>query len=61
MFVNPKEYDSDWKFQTHRGRNLFYYMSCEPKSSYNEEKEGDNLSGNHLVNLKKLTTNVDNF
>ena len=36
-------------------------MLCEPNISYNKEKERDNLSGNRLINLKILTTNIDNF
>ena len=66
--MNPKEDDSEWKFETtsrignDRGTNLAYdVLLCEPISSDNEQKEGDNLSGNHLVNLKKLTTNVEKF
>ena len=35
-------------------------MLCEPKASYNEEKEGDNLSSNRIINLGILTTNIDN-
>ena len=50
--MKPKQDDSDWKFQTHRGTNLAYDMLCEPISSDNEEKEGDNLSRNRLINLK---------
>ena len=50
--VKPKQDDSDWKFQTCRGTNLAYDMLYEPKSSDNKEKEGDNSSGNRLINLK---------
>ena len=50
--VKPKQDDSDWKFQTYRSTNLAYDMLCEPKSSDNEEKEGDNISGNRLINQK---------
>ena len=27
--MNPKQYDSDWKFQTYRGSNLAYDMLFE--------------------------------
>ena len=36
-------------------------MLCETESSYNKEKEGDNLSSNRLINVKILTTNVDEY
>ena len=36
-------------------------MLCEPTSSDNEEKEGYDISGNHLINLKTLTTNTENI
>ena len=49
--VKPNQDDSEWNFQTCRGTNLYYEMVYEPTGSDNEEKEGDNLSGNHLVNL----------
>ena len=34
-------------------------MSCEPIISDNKEKGGDNLSGNHLINLNILTTDIE--
>ena len=49
--VRPNQDDSEWNFQTCRGTNLYYEMVYEPTGSDNEEKEGDNLSSNHLVNL----------
>ena len=36
-------------------------MLCEPISSDNEEKEGDELSVDCLINLNILTTNIDFF
>ena len=36
-------------------------MLCEPISPDNGEKVGDNLSGNRLINLKILTTNIEKF
>ena len=46
---------------TYRGTNLDFDMFCEPISSYNEEKEGDSLIGNFLINLQILTTNIEKF
>ena len=34
-------------------------MLYEPTCLDNEDKEGDNLNGNHLVNLKTLTTIIE--
>ena len=59
MRVKPKQDYSDWIFQTYRGTNLDYDMLCDPTSSDNEEKEGDNLSSNHLMNQKRFTTNIE--
>ena len=59
--VKHKQDYSDWKFQTYRSTALAYDIFYEPTSSYNEENEGDNLSGNHLINLQILTTNIDIF
>ena len=36
-------------------------MLCEPTCLDNEKKEGDNISGNRLINLKIFTTNIENF
>ena len=36
-------------------------MLCEPILLDNEEKEGDNLSSNRLINLKTLTNNIEKF
>ena len=57
--IIPKQDYTEWKFQTYRGTKLAYDMLCKPISSDNKEKEGDNLSGNRLINLKILTTNID--
>ena len=59
--MKPKQDDSDWIFHNYRGTNFDDEILCEPTSSDNKEKEGDNPSNNRLVNLKKLTTNMDNF
>ena len=57
--VKPKDDDSDWTLQTYKDIILDFEMLYEPTISDNEEKEGDNCSGNHLVNPKKLTTSID--
>ena len=36
-------------------------MICESVNSYQEEKEGDVLNGNLIINLKNLITNIDTF
>ena len=55
-----KQHD-DWKFHSYKGTNLGYDMMCECVNSEQEEKEGDVLNGNHIINLKDLITNIDNF
>ena len=36
-------------------------MLCESVNSDQEEKEGDVLNGNRIINLKNLITNIDKF
>ena len=36
-------------------------MLCEPVNSDQEEKEGDVLNGNRIINLNNLITNIDKF
>ena len=36
-------------------------MMCESVDSDQEEKEGDVLNGNRIINLKNLITNIDKF
>ena len=36
-------------------------MICESVNSDQEEKEGDLLNGNHIINLNHLITNIDKF
>ena len=36
-------------------------MICESVNSDQEEKEGDVLNGNHIINLKNFITNMDKF
>ena len=56
-----KQNDNDWKFQSYKGTNLGYDMICESVNSDQEEKEGDVLNGNRIINLKNLVTNIDNI
>ena len=44
-----------------KGGNLGYDMMCESINSDQEEKEGDVLNGNHIINLKNLISNIDTF
>ena len=36
-------------------------MMCESVNSDQEEKEGDLLNGNRIINLKNFITNTDKF
>ena len=36
-------------------------MMCESVKSDQEEKEGDVLNGNRIINLKNLITSIDTF
>ena len=47
----PKDDDKEWNFQNYKGTNLVYEMLCDTTCLDNEEKEGDNLSGNRLIDL----------
>ena len=47
-----------WKFRSYTGTNLGYDMMCESVNSDQEEKEGDVLNGNRIINLKNLITNI---
>ena len=55
------KHNDDWKFHSYKGTNLGYDMMCESVNSYQEEKEGDVLNGNRIINLKNLITNIDKF
>ena len=52
--------NDDWQFHGYKKTNLGYDMKCESITSVQEEKEGDVLNGNHIINLKNLITNIDN-
>ena len=56
-----KQNDNDWKFHSYKGTNSGYDMMCESVNSDQEEKEGDLLNGNHIINLNNLITNIDKF
>ena len=53
--------NDDWKFHSYKGTNLGYDMMCESVNSDEEEKEGDVLNGNCIINLKDFITNMDKF
>ena len=53
--------DNDWKLHGYKGTNLGYDMMCESVNSDQEEKEGDVLNSNCIMNLKILITNMDKF
>ena len=57
----PKQDDPYRKLHTCRGTNLDYDMLCQPTISYNEEKEGDNLSSNRLINHKIIDDQQGEF
>ena len=56
-----KHNDNDQKFQSYKRTNLGYDMICESVNSDQEEKQGDLLNGNCIINLKNLITNIDTF
>ena len=56
-----KQNENDWKFKGYEGGNLGYDMMCESVNSGQEEKEGDVLIGNRIINLKNLISNIDKF
>ena len=56
-----KHNDNYRKFQSYKGTNLGYDMICESVNSDQEEKEGDLLNGNRIINLDNLITNMDKF
>ena len=59
--MHIKHNDNDWKFQIYKGTNFGYDMICESVNSDQEEKEGDLLNGNRIINLNNLITNINNF
>ena len=55
-----QNYD-DWKFHSYKGTNLGYDIICGSVNSDQEEKQGDVLNGNRIINLENLITNIDKF
>ena len=53
-----KKNGDDWKFKSYKGTNLGYDMMCESVNCDQEEKVGDVLNGNRIINLKNLITNI---
>ena len=53
--------DNDWEFKSYIGSNLGYDMMCESINYDEEEKKGDVLNGNRIINLKNLISNMDKF
>ena len=53
--------ENDWKFRGYKGTNLGYDMLCRSVNSDQEEKMGDLLNGNLIINLNNLITNMDIF
>ena len=53
--------DNDWKFQSVKETNLGYDMLCETVKSNQEEKEGDLLNGNRIININNLILNIYTF
>ena len=56
-----KQNDNYWKLQSYKGTNLGYDMMCESVNSDQEEKQGDILNGNRIINLKNLISNINKF
>ena len=56
-----KHNDYDWKFQKYKWTNLDYDRLCESVNTDQEEKEGDVLKGNRVINLENLSTNIEKF
>ena len=54
-----KQNKNDWNDQGYKGTNLCHDMLCESVKSYQEEKEGDLINGNRIINLKNFITNID--
>ena len=56
-----KQNENGWKFKSYKGTNLFYNMLCESVKYDKEEKEGDLLIVNRVINLNSLITYIDTF
>ena len=56
-----KHNENGWKFKGYKGDNLGYDMMCKVINSDEEEKEGDVLNGNRIINLNNFISNIDKF
>ena len=54
-----KQKNIDWKFQKYKGTDLGYDMLCKSVNTDQEEKEGDLLNGNRIINQNNLITNIN--
>ena len=61
MWGSIKKNENDWNYQGYKGTNLGHDMLCESENYYQEEKQGDFLNGNSIINLKDFITNIDTF
>ena len=52
---------NNWEFRSYKGSNLGYDMMCESINSDQEEKEGDVLNSNRIINLNNLISKIDKF
>ena len=52
---------NDGKFHRYKGTNFGYDTICESVNSGQEEKKGDLINGNYIINLKNLITNIEKF
>ena len=48
-------------FRDNKGTNFGYDMICESINYDQEEKEGDIVNGNRIINLQDFITNIYNF
>ena len=54
-----KQNDNEWKCKSYKGTNLGYDMMCESVNYDQEEKEGNVLNSNLIINIQNLITNID--
>ena len=56
-----KQNENYWKFDSHKGTNLGYYMIYGSVKSDQEEKQGDLLNSNFIIKLNNLIPNIQHF
>ena len=54
-----KQNENDWNYQGYKGTNLGNDMLCKSEISYQEEKYGDLLNVNRIINPNIFITNID--